>query len=707
MTVRNLLRISTDPILRKIIFLVVLVVATAGILVGESHLGQLWLSRCRERYDNQHARRSLGRSMRIGLVQMESVVEQLAAEDDLRSIALLRGEILTLIGSVEDALTVLSNGGVYEHVVRLNLKDTDAFHETISYSTTKHNRMVIEVIELAPRLADLEANVTRLADEVERRIAAKDHQSRVALGDAVTLRRKQAEATLLRAGENANKIYYDTSRQLIVIGRENEQIVARIRLAENATAGVLILVCLIVGGVTVRDVVRILNERRNALSDLQKHHDHLDQLVDERTVALEQVSRRHELILDSAGEGILGVDAHGKTTFVNPAAANMFGREVGELVGTFHHGLVHHTKADGTPNPEDECPIRATLKEGTPHRITEDVFWRKDGTSFPVIYSSTPIREKGELTGAVVTFQDMTERKHLEAKLLQAQKLESIGQLAAGIAHEINTPTQYIGDNTRFLRDSIEDLIKIADRYGDLLDADREPRSWDERVAEIKAALEELDIEFLKEEIPKAIDQSLEGVERVATIVRSMKEFSHPGGKDKQPADLNKAIESTVTVARNEWKYVAEMVTDFDASLPLVPCLLGDFNQVILNMLINAAHAIRDVVGENTGEKGTITLMTRRDGDWAEIRIGDTGTGMPPEVRAKVFDPFFTTKELGKGTGQGLAIAHAVVVKKHGGRIDVASEVGQGTTFIIRLPIELEPAEEPAIECHEEAHSIR
>ncbi len=232
-------------------------------------------------------------------------------------------------------------------------------------------------------------------------------------------------------------------------------------------------------------------------------------------------------------------------------------------------------------------------------------------------------------------------------------------------------------------------------------------RRGSELVAEVDASVAEADVEYLMEEVPKAIDQSLEGVQRVATIVRSMKEFSHPGGADKQPADLNRAIESTITVARNEWKYVAEMVTDFDASLPLVPCLVGDFNQVILNMIINAAHAIRHVVGDNTGEKGTITLTTRRDGDWAEIRLSDTGTGMPAEVRAKIFDPFFTTKDVGKGTGQGLAIARAVVVKKHGGRIDVESEVGQGTTFIIRLPIEPEPAEEPATECHEETHSIR
>ena len=148
-----------------------------------------------------------------------------------------------------------------------------------------------------------------------------------------------------------------------------------------------------------------------------------------------------------------------------------------------------------------------------------------------------------------------------------------------------------------------------------------------------------------------------------------------------------RAIETTITVSRNEWKYVAEMVTDFDETLPPVPCLPGDFNQVILNMIINAAHAIADVVGDGSKGKGTITVSTRGNGDFAEVRISDTGTGIPEEVKSRVFDPFFTTKEIGKGTGQGLAICHSVIVEMHGGTISIETEVGEGTTFLIRLPI--------------------
>ena len=193
-------------------------------------------------------------------------------------------------------------------------------------------------------------------------------------------------------------------------------------------------------------------------------------------------------------------------------------------------------------------------------------------------------------------------------------------------------------------------------------------------------------MEYLIEEIPKAIAQSLEGVGRVANIVRSMKEFSHPGTDEMQPVDLNKALECTLTVCRNEWKYVADVVTDLDPHLPPVHCMPGACNQVFLNLIINAAHAIADKQGNDSTKKGTITVSTRTDGDWVEVRVADTGTGIAEEHRTKVFDPFFTTKKVGRGTGQGLAIAHSVLVDKHGGTLSFDTEVGRGTTFIVRLP---------------------
>ncbi len=210
-------------------------------------------------------------------------------------------------------------------------------------------------------------------------------------------------------------------------------------------------------------------------------------------------------------------------------------------------------------------------------------------------------------------------------------------------------------------------------------------------LAETEAAAEQANIDFLMKEIPGAIQQSLEGVDRVARIVRAMKDFSHPGTGEKTPIDLNRAIDTTLTVARNEWKYVAKIATDFDDKLPLVPCLPGELNQVILNLVVNAAHAIADVVGNGAKGLGVITASTHRCGDWVEIRIRDTGTGIPEKVRGKVFDPFFTTKPVGKGTGQGLAISHTVIVDQHQGQLTFETEMGVGTVFIIRLPLNPAP----------------
>lgn len=292
------------------------------------------------------------------------------------------------------------------------------------------------------------------------------------------------------------------------------------------------------------------------------------------------------------------------------------------------------------------------------------------------------------LEGANSTLQaEIADRNRMEIQLRHAQKMESIGQLAAGIAHEINTPTQFIGDNTRFVQDAFGDISRLIAAYERLFRAVAAGPVAPELIGEVRAAAGAADMAYLSREIPHAIRQSLEGIARVSNIVRAMKEFSHPGTTEKTALDLNHAIESTLTVCRNEWKYVAELTTDFDPKLPPVPVLPGEFNQVILNIVINATHAIADVVGRSGERKGMITVSTRRDSDWAEVRIGDTGTGIPESARQRIFDPFFTTKNVGQGTGQGLAIAHSVVVRKHGGTIGFETETGRGTTFVIRIPL--------------------
>jgi len=294
----------------------------------------------------------------------------------------------------------------------------------------------------------------------------------------------------------------------------------------------------------------------------------------------------------------------------------------------------------------------------------------------------------------VAIAQDMSERNRLEIDLRHAQKLEAVGRLAAGIAHEINTPIQFVGDNIQFLLGAYTDLNKVQEKYRRLRDAaahDGAVRALAEEVAEAEKAV---DVDYLMEEIPKAIGQSLDGVTRVATLVRAMKEFAHPDRKERAAADINAALLSTLTVARNELKYVADVETEF-GDLPLAVCNIGELNQVFLNLLVNAAHAIGDAVN-GTGQKGVIRVRTSLEEDAIVISVADTGGGIPEDIRDKIFDPFFTTKESGRGTGQGLAIARSVVVDKHGGTLTFASEVGKGTTFFIRLPLaeDVKPVEE-------------
>jgi signal transduction histidine kinase len=280
---------------------------------------------------------------------------------------------------------------------------------------------------------------------------------------------------------------------------------------------------------------------------------------------------------------------------------------------------------------------------------------------------------------------DVTELRRLERELAAAQKLESVGRLAAGVAHEINTPVQYVSDNVEFVRTAMADVAAVVHAYRSLnqaVESDADVAAAVQLVGEAEAAA---DLDFVMENAPRVLDGALEGLRRIATIVQSMKEFAHPDQAEKSSADLNQAIRSTLVIAKNEYKYVAELVTEL-ADLPLVPCYLGEINQVVLNLLVNASHAISDVV-KDSGNLGKITVRTRLDGNEVEISIADTGAGIPETARDKIFDPFFTTKEVGKGTGQGLAIAYSVIVKKHAGTLRFETECGKGTTFFIRLPV--------------------
>lgn len=440
------------------------------------------------------------------------------------------------------------------------------------------------------------------------------------------------------------------------------------------------------------DEVEQLKRRCAEESEARKR---AEDLLEQRSLELNQMNqdliereRASRSILEATGDGIIILDESAKIEMFNRAAQLIFGYMEDSALG---HSIAEILRF------EDEDEDFLDYVEASTHEpvctLHETIGIQSDGSTFPIELTISKVEFSGRVK-VIVCVRDIANRLeaeqewiNMDIQLRQAQKLEAIGQLAAGIAHEINTPIQFVGDNTRFIRDSFAELEKYAEVMDRLAAAAKQGAVPPELFTEVDQVAAEIDYNYLREEIPLAIDQSMEGIERVAGIVRAMKDFSHPDMDQKTPTDINVAIQTTITVCRNEWKYDAEMETDLDPDLPLVPCLPGEFNQVILNIIVNAAHAIRDVIDAHEEDKGKIRITTRMLDCWAEIKISDTGTGMSEGIRSRIFDPFFTTKAVGKGTGQGLTIAYTTIVDKHGGTIDVESEVGKGSTFTIRLPL--------------------
>jgi signal transduction histidine kinase len=285
------------------------------------------------------------------------------------------------------------------------------------------------------------------------------------------------------------------------------------------------------------------------------------------------------------------------------------------------------------------------------------------------------------LRGLIV---DVTETHRLVREMAQGQKLESVGRVAAGVAHEINTSVQFISDSVRFVRHALKDLPTAFADYRALAAGVLSGRDVTAAARKAGETDEAADVDYFLKNAPDALDRALDGIGRVGSIAKSMTEFAHPDTQ-KADIDVNRAVRTTLNMARNEYKEVAELATDF-GDVPPVHCHAGDINQVVLNLVLNAAHAIGDAV-EGTDDKGRLTVRTRAIGDYVEISVGDTGAGIPEAVRARIFEPFVTTKEVGRGTGQGLALSRGIVVEKLKGSLHFETETGKGTTFFIRLPV--------------------
>jgi len=432
-------------------------------------------------------------------------------------------------------------------------------------------------------------------------------------------------------------------------------------------------------------------------------HDEIGELACQFNEMVDNLVGARELtsaILHGSGDGMRVIDKDFNILQSNVEMEKLTGIASGESVGQkcyehFHHEVCH----------TEMCTLRRVLM-GEERIVSEVIKETRDGRKIPVQFVATPLKKGGEIIGVIESFRDISERKQAEealqkshdeleqmlqrlketqAQVLQSEKLASIGQLAAGVAHEINNPTGFISSNLHSLASYEKDISALIAEYRSLISelnkavATEEGRAAiSEKLERIAALEKEIDIEFLLDDTPNLIKECREGTEQIKKIVIDLKDFAHPGEGKLKYADINKCLDSTLNIVWNELKYKATVTKEY-GDLPEVQCYPQQLNQVFMNLLVNAAQAIEN--------KGEIRIVTQANDGYVEIKISDTGVGIPKENLSKIFDPFFTTKEEGKGTGLGLNVTYQIV-KKHKGTIDVESTVGAGTTFTIRIPVD-------------------
>jgi len=416
-------------------------------------------------------------------------------------------------------------------------------------------------------------------------------------------------------------------------------------------------------------------------SSLHKHR--AKKLMKESENRLNSAYNEIDAILASLSTFLIGVSSKDRITHWNSIAEKTFNIKAEECIGKPF--LTIPIKLDWS---KIYMGIADSISNDTTVKLKNINYINKKGAKAFLEITINRIRDKDNFfKGFLLSGEDITKKKHLEMQLAQAQKLESIGLLASGIAHEINTPLQYITDNLYYFKESFSPILQLITKIVKLVDINKIGNPIQSVTEDIHGFININDISYLVEEIPKAIDQSIEGLSHVAKIVQSMKRFAHPGGNNKVSADINRLIRDTVTISRNEWKYATDVKTEFDDTLPSINCFPGEINQVILNLIVNAAHAIDDKAIKGTREKGIIKIITEKKGKYIIIKIKDNGKGIPNNIQKKIFDPFFTTKTVNKGTGQGLPIVYNIITKNHNGKISFRSKEGMGTIFVIKLPV--------------------
>ena len=428
----------------------------------------------------------------------------------------------------------------------------------------------------------------------------------------------------------------------------------------NASSSFLVFLSVIMSKVALSIENSLLH------AELRAHNQQLKQAV----TRLRDSESRLTTVLEKMPVGVAILDPTGRIVELNEALRTMIGAASKEEV-------ISCKCVDALFCSGRDC-VRGNQVE------REQKIVRKDGKDLSVLHSAHRI-QVGGVEHSLCIFFDITRRRALESDLNRARKLEAVGQLAAGIAHEINTPAQFVGDNVQFLSAALADMLALTTTYRGAIAKVAADPTYAYLAQEMHVAEEAADLVYIQQNAPAACDRAHDGIGRIAAIVGAMKEFAHPDQREKTPADLNRALGTTLVIARNEYKYVADVETDL-GDMPAVLCHVGDLNQVFLNLIVNAAQSIKD--------KGQILIETGVDGADAWVAIEDNGGGIPKENLNRIFEPFFTTKPVGQGTGLGLSVSYSIV-RKHGGRIDVDSEVGRGSRFTIYVPLRHHPSAQP------------